>query len=51
MDPVVTALPIMGKPDVLFVAYKTHPSVVENGREFLLTPEKETEPQNTPLFF
>ncbi len=41
MDPVVAALPIRDTPDVLFVAYKTHPSVVENGREYLLTPEKE----------
>ncbi len=44
MDPVVTALPIMNKPDVLFIAYKTHPSVVDNGREYLVTPEKDRVP-------
>jgi UDP-N-acetylmuramate: L-alanyl-gamma-D-glutamyl-meso-diaminopimelate ligase len=40
LDPVVAALPEMNKPDVLFVPYKTHPSVVEGGREFLITTDK-----------
>ncbi len=40
LDPVVTALPNMNKPDVVFVPYKTHPSVFEGGQEYLVTPDK-----------
>jgi UDP-N-acetylmuramate: L-alanyl-gamma-D-glutamyl-meso-diaminopimelate ligase len=40
LDPVVAALPSLNKPDVLFIPYKTHPSIVDGGHEYLVTPEK-----------
>jgi UDP-N-acetylmuramate: L-alanyl-gamma-D-glutamyl-meso-diaminopimelate ligase len=44
LDHVKAILSPLEKPDVLFVPYKTHASIFENGQEFLLTPSKERVP-------
>lgn len=36
LEPVVTALSKVNQPDVLYIPYKTHPSIQEGGQEFLL---------------
>ncbi len=41
LDPLVTALSNMERPDVLFVPYKTHASAHEEGHEYLVTGSKE----------
>jgi UDP-N-acetylmuramate: L-alanyl-gamma-D-glutamyl-meso-diaminopimelate ligase len=44
LDHVKAILSPLEKPDVVFVSYKTHASIFENGQEFLLTPSKERIP-------
>lgn len=44
LEPVVGALGKEPQPDVLYIPYKTHPSQVENGQEFLVESGSEKHP-------
>lgn len=44
LEPVVHALKKDSQPDVLYVPYKTHPSVVEGGTEYLVETSSERHP-------